>query len=77
LNPDKVTSKNPARSAGFFVFTAVNIHIDKRKKQKYPQIAQQFWVYACYELPLGKRASLIRKTILQSVELEQRASEFK
>ena len=21
------------------------------KKQKYPQIAQQFWVYACYEHP--------------------------
>ena len=30
---------------------SVNIHVDKRKKQKYPQIAQQFWVLACYELP--------------------------
>jgi hypothetical protein len=28
-----------------------NIHVDKRKKQKHPQIAQQFWVLACYELP--------------------------
>jgi hypothetical protein len=51
LNPDKVTSKNPARSAGFFVFIAFNIYVDKRIKTKIPKIAQQFWVYACYELP--------------------------
>jgi hypothetical protein len=35
------------------------MHVDKRKKQKLPQIAQQFWVYACYELPQGIRASVI------------------
>jgi len=59
LNPDEVTSKNPARSAGFFVFTAFKIHFDKRLKTKIPKIAQQFWVYACYEQILGKTRCVI------------------
>jgi len=36
-----------------------NIHVDKRKKQKYPQIAPQFWVFACHEHPQGIRGSVI------------------
>jgi hypothetical protein len=42
-----------------------NMHVDKRKKQKLPQITQQFWVYACYELHLdrAKKESVERWTL--------------
>jgi hypothetical protein len=54
-----VTSKNPARSAGFFVFTAFKIYFDKRLKTKYPKTAQQFGFMLAMNKSLGKRGSVI------------------
>jgi hypothetical protein len=44
---------------GFLFLKRSKFILISGQKQKYPQIATQFWVYACYELPLGKRASVI------------------
>jgi len=39
---------------GFLFLKRSTFMLTSEKKQKYPQIAQQFWVYACYEQILGK-----------------------